>query len=720
VAQEVTVVRDGEPPAVDVVFLMPVPGEEEATVAVLLGWTDVAANPLLRPVQTLLRDVAEGEALIADETGIVVLHSDERQVGRRLAVTVSETGGLTEQTASDGTRRLVRALNVPGYPWRVQVTLPQSVVNRLALQIAARLFAVTAAVGVLVVALVYASSRRLTRPLRSMAATAESIARGNLDRSVPGLGDDEIGRLAGSFERMRKGLKSRLDEMDLLLSSSQRLASSYELDRVLPPILEGVQELTQSDLVRMVLRPDSAARPTGVVFTAGGDPGGWVTLDAAILELCRQRGRFVLENPTRARALLNLGGLTAPLEGLLALPLRSEDVFVGCLWVGYRRPHVFGADETNLLSILAGQLGVSVANARLFHQAKVEQVRLSSILEATPDGVILLDARGMVLLANPAAELVLKRTAEQARGLPASEVIAAPALQELLDRSVDAGGTGEVPLSDGRVLFASVIANPGAEPLGSGRICVLRDITHYKKLDTLKSEFVATVSHDLRTPLTLMRGYGTMLSMVGSLNDQQKDFSRKILDSVEQMGRLVDNLLDLGRIEAGVGLSLERVDPAAMVQEVVATYLPQAANKTVTVEIEVDEGMSAIDIDPTLLRQAVANLVDNAIKYTPAHGRVTVRAHQHRGLQQIVVEDTGLGVAPADLPRVFEKFYRARGVEARREKGSGLGLAIVKSIAEQHGGRVSVESRLGAGSTFTLEIPIAGSRAEATLDSGGS
>ncbi|HET7011405.1 MAG TPA: ATP-binding protein [Anaerolineales bacterium] len=720
VAQEVTVVHRGDPPTVEVIFLAPVRGESDSPAAVLLGWTDVATNPLLQPVRALLMDSPEGEALIADETGTVVLHSDERQVGRRVTVGAAATGELFEQTAPDGTRRLIQVLNVPGYPWRVQVSFPQSAVNRLTLQIAARLFAVTAAVGVLVVLLVYASSRRLTRPLRAMAQTAESIARGNLDRSVQGLGEDEIGRLAASFERMRRSLKSRLEEMDLLLSSSQRLASSYELDRALPPILEGVQNLTHSDLVRMVLVAESSGRPTGAAFSAGGDPGGWASLDAAILDLCRQRGRFVLENPARARALLDLGGLTAPLEGLLALPLRSEDVFVGCLWVGYRRPHVFSQDETSLLSILAGQLGVSVANARLFMRAKVEQLRLSAILEATPDGVILLDSRGMVLLANPAAEVVLTTTAEGASGRMAGDVVGAPALLELLDHSGDSGGTGEIPLPDGRVLFVSVIAGPGQEALGSGTICVLRDITHYKKLDTLKSEFVSTVSHDLRTPLTLMRGYGTMLSMVGSLNDQQKDFSRKILDSVEHMGRLVDNLLDLGRIEAGVGLNLERIDPGGLVRDVVGTYLPQAANKNVTVDVDVQDGMTAIDVDSTLLRQAVANLVDNAIKYTPAKGRVAVRARQSRGMQQFIVEDTGLGVAPADLPRLFEKFYRARGAEARREKGSGLGLAIVKSIAEQHGGRVSVESRLGAGSTFTLEIPVVGTKAAATLDKGAS
>jgi signal transduction histidine kinase len=256
------------------------------------------------------------------------------------------------------------------------------------------------------------------------------------------------------------------------------------------------------------------------------------------------------------------------------------------------------------------------------------------------------------------------------------------------------------------VLYASVLEVDTGGPHRGGRVCVLRDFTHYKKLDMLKSEFVATVSHDLRTPLTLMRGYGTMLSMVGPLNDQQKDFARKILDSVDQMGRLVDGLLDLGRIEAGVGLSLATVQPAAILQEIVQTYRPQAANKQVALSLDLPDTLAPIEADPTLLRQAVANLVDNAIKYTPPQGRVRISAGQTDGLQQFRVEDSGVGIAPADQPRLFEKFYRARGADTARERGSGLGLAIVKSIAEQHGGRVMVESRLGSGSVFTLEVPI--------------
>jgi two-component system phosphate regulon sensor histidine kinase PhoR len=183
------------------------------------------------------------------------------------------------------------------------------------------------------------------------------------------------------------------------------------------------------------------------------------------------------------------------------------------------------------------------------------------------------------------------------------------------------------------------------------------------------------------------------------------------------MASLVDNLLDLGRIEAGLGLSLEPVQIGRVISDVADSYRPQAVNKQITLEVEPAEDMESIEADPTLLRQAIANLVDNALKYTPQKGLVRLRASQEEGVQRIVIEDNGLGIAPTDQARLFEKFYRARRPEALKEKGAGLGLAIVKSIVEQHGGRVRVESRLGMGSTFTLELPMHPTAVDLALDS---
>jgi PAS domain S-box-containing protein len=401
---------------------------------------------------------------------------------------------------------------------------------------------------------------------------------------------------------------------------------------------------------------------------------------------------------------LNLAQVTEPLQGLAAVPLRDDQAFIGVIWLGYRRAQSLPSDSSNLLTILATQIGVSVSNARLFHRAEQERMRLGAVLEATPDAVLATDHRGRITLANPAAEAVLRGNMEDVLGKPATEWVTSHEVLELLHAGSELR-TAEVAIGAGRALFATATdIRPGGEDQG-GRVCVLWDITHFKKVDMLKSEFVSTVSHDLRAPLTLMRGYATMLSMVGAMNEQQKDFVRKIHESVEQMTQLVDNLLDLGRIEAGVGLNLEAVNIESVVQDVSGAYQAQAANKRITLSVDLAGGMRPIEADLTLLRQAVANLVDNAIKYTQAGGRVTLRARQHDGRQIISVEDTGVGIAPTDQARLFEKFYRARRSETLREKGSGLGLAIVKSVAEQHGGRVTVESRLGVGSTFTLDLP---------------
>ncbi|MEW6568709.1 MAG: ATP-binding protein [Chloroflexota bacterium] len=706
VPQEVVVNAPLPGGATYMVFLWPVLSPQSgAPVGALAGWSDLVSNPILQPVLQTLASVSEGEAFITDDRGMVLYHPLTSQVGQVYHLNAASSEGAVSEQAPDGTFRLVVASDVEGYPWRVVVTSPQRVVENLALRLATRLVGVLLVIGAALGLVVYLTSRRLTQPLRWMAAAAETMARGSLSQPVSFVGEDEIGRLASSFERMRRSLKARLEEMDLLLTASQRVAASFELQEVLPPILSGVQGLTGADAVRLVLEARSA--PTiPQAFGAGEAPPSWQGLDTQVLDLCRRRGRFILENPGRARAVLDFQALETPLEALIALPLQDEEEFIGTLWLGYRQPHAFAVDEVNLLSILAGQLGVSVANARLYLVAEQERLRLAAILAATPEAVIVTDRQGRISLANPAAEVVLRGRAESVVGQPAGDWFTSPDLLRLLTRGGIERRTAEVTLDDGRVLFAEVSDVEAAGVGSAGRLCVLRDVTHYKKLDALKSEFVATVSHDLRAPLTLMRGYATMLSMVGSLTDKQREFLGKILSSIDSMAHLVDNVLDLGRIEAGVGLKLEAVDVAAVIRDVVGAYRPQAVNKQIGLEVELADGMRPIEADAMLLRQAVANLVDNAVKFTQPGGRVKVRARQEAGKQQLSVEDSGIGIAPADQARLFEKFYRAGRPEAVRERGPGLGLAIVKSIAEQHRGRVAVESRLGAGSRFTLELPL--------------
>ena len=264
----------------------------------------------------------------------------------------------------------------------------------------------------------------------------------------------------------------------------------------------------------------------------------------------------------------------------------------------------------------------------------------------------------------------------------------------------------EVLLPDGRTYLATA-SSVMADGQRVGRVCIMRDVTHFKELDTLKSEFVSTVSHDLRSPLTLMRGYATMLDMVGDLNDQQESYVSKIVTGVENMARLVNDLLDLGRIELGVDLQVEPVPVLDVLEKVTGTLQMQANQKEIELSLELPKDLpDHIDADGALFHQAIYNLVENAIKYTSEGGQVFVRVRTVANDLVFEVQDTGIGIAAEDMARLFEKFYRGKAREARARAGTGLGLAIVRSIAERHGGRVWVESEEGKGSVFYLQIPI--------------
>lgn len=691
VPQEIHAAPDASGQGVQLVFVAPL-AHGAGSVA---GWTDLNNNPLLQPVVTRLFGYQSGEAFIVDTGGRILVHADPDRWLRPYEHSSIGDGEFGYRSSAAGGRSWVYSHPVEGFGWHIVVSTPQRVIDRLALSTTFNLFALLFVTGALLIGGVHLMSRRLTYPLRQMAATAEAIARGDLDRRVTAAGEDEIGRLAGSFERMRSSLKARLEELNLLLTTSQRMSESFDLDEALPAVLSKIRDLSGADVVRLVLNADDGELER---YSIGDGAEDWGRLDPNILQLAQQRGAFELENPARAKAVLNLEGLREPLEALVAVPVSHEAGTIGALWLGHRKPRSGSTSTAQMLSILSGQLGISLAKVALYQRVDRERNRLMTILESTPDAVIVTDADQRITLANPAAEAVLKLRAEEAIGEPIEQALLPDELISLLRAPVLTDRSIEIKVEGGRVLYASASEVPGGQ---MGRVCVLSDITQYKILDSLKSEFVSTVSHDLRGPLTLMRGYTTMISNVGAVNDQQRELQEKVLRSVDQMTKLVDDLLDLGRIETGIGLNPEPVDIPDILQDVLSNLRPQALNKQVALEVDIDPDMHSMQADPMLLRQAIANLVDNAIKYTESGGTVRLHAEQVDGRQIIQVEDTGVGIAPADQPRLFEKFFRVG-----EAKGSGLGLAIVKSIVEQHHGRVSVDSRLGIGSKFTIALPM--------------
>ena len=336
-------------------------------------------------------------------------------------------------------------------------------------------------------------------------------------------------------------------------------------------------------------------------------------------------------------------------------------------------------------------------------QRRVDELqKLDTILEHIEDGVIILDNQLHLLLINAAARRAFGIWQDDnVGGRPIKNVLPHPDLQALLNKDPKTiTDHHEIAFDDGRVLSAQYAPIPGI-----GIAITMQEITYLKQVDRLKNEFVNTISHDLRSPLTAILGYVDLLDRVGPVNDQQRGFIQRVQVSVESITALVNDLLELGRIEAGFDSQNEVVPLDSILRYSLENANGQISEKRQNLHLEIPMDIPAMRGNPIRLRQMLDNLVGNAIKYTPEDGTITVEM-EGQGDQIILrITDNGPGIPPADQPHIFEKFYRASNVP-KGLGGSGLGLAIVKSIVDSHQGRVWVESLQGHGSTFTVVLPV--------------
>jgi signal transduction histidine kinase/HAMP domain-containing protein len=676
----------------------------------LIGRTTIEANPLTLPLIKSLDNMGslDGSGMLVDDTNHIIYNSDETHA---LTIYEGQMGPepfFYDNTAPDGTRQLVYYHPVIGRPWAIVLTVPAQRAQQLALNIATPLASMIVVLAIVALVSLRLGLRVVTGSLKGLAAEANRIAQGNLDHPLLVTGEDEVAQLRRAFEQMRIGLQSRLEEINRLLQVSQGVASSLEMQDAVKPVLEAILS-TGANSVRVVLSP--LILPDTYVelpsrFALGPSQDTYAHLDDQILDLAQSQEKIVLPNLTRSRELMLDPNKSQPLA-LLAVALRHENRYYGVVWAGYEQPRKFSDSDVRFITTLAGQAALAVANAHLYLNVEASRRQLEAIINSSPDPVIVTDHRNRLLLANHAATSALRQDVDDTKsGMETEKVIKLRPLLSLLQSTTSEKQSTEIVLPDSRTYLAT--ASPVmVEGRQIGRVCIMRDVTHFKELDTMKSEFVATVSHDLRSPLTLMRGYATMLDTVGELNEQQQGYVKKIVTGVENMSRLVNNLLDLGRIEFGVGLQVENVPVLDIIERVTGALQLQASQKNIHLLVELPKDMPhAVEADQSLLHQAVYNLVENAIKYTPATGQVKIRTVSQPDFLIFAIEDSGIGIPPEDIPHLFEKFYRGKQREARAQPGSGLGLAIVFSIAENHRGRVWVESVVGKGSTFYLQIPL--------------
>lgn len=387
----------------------------------------------------------------------------------------------------------------------------------------------------------------------------------------------------------------------------------------------------------------------------------------------------------------------------MSVPVMREDRVIAVISVESKRLNGVSEEHQDFVEKLAARAGVAIDNARLFTEAVREREKLSYILANIADVVIVVGLEETLMLINHSAVAALRLYPDvDYVGMPIAEVLDGSQLLEVFHHASaqTQNMIEEVKLPNERTYYTHL--SPHRE---IGWIVVMHDITPLKETEQLKNELVSTVSHDLKQPLTVMNGYLEMLQMHQKLEPRTEGYVKMIVRAVQTMWDLIDDLMMMAKIEAGIRLELRPVSAHTVVEECIDQIRSIADGKAMELKNDIKPDLPQIKGDPKRLSQVFANLIGNAVKYTPPEGHVRVWAEKRDHALMIVIQDDGLGISPEDQARIFDRFYRVRRAETESIEGTGLGLAIVKRLVEAHRGQIGLESHLGEGSTFYVTLP---------------
>lgn len=367
-----------------------------------------------------------------------------------------------------------------------------------------------------------------------------------------------------------------------------------------------------------------------------------------------------------------------------------------------------GPDEVGELALALS--GMSQTLKEKVRELAESKGRLEVVLANMESGVILVDRAGRINLVNRAARELLGVQERDAFGKSHVEIVKSYTLSQLIDQVLCTGkpGRGEISLIFPCERTLEVYSAPifGDRQESRGVVVVLHDISEIRRLERVRAEFVANVSHELKTPVTAVKGFAETL-LAGALYNYRaaEEFVNIINEEAGRLSRLIHDLLELSKIESKeVKMQIETLELGSEVKRIVNKIMPQLQKKELGLGIDVPHKGIVVQADRDRLEQVLINLLDNSLKYTPREGRVEVSIKERSDEVVVAVKDTGIGIPGEDLPRIFERFYRVDKARSRKLGGTGLGLAIVRHIVEAHGGRVWVESEVGKGSTFYFSL----------------
>jgi len=402
----------------------------------------------------------------------------------------------------------------------------------------------------------------------------------------------------------------------------------------------------------------------------------------------------------------------------LTQPLREVTAVARRLAAGDESARVLPRSQGEFSDLVRAFNDLSEQRRRRIDELAQDNRRFAAVLDQMADGVLITNHLGQVTLLNPAAARLLHTSAAEALGRSFAAVVRHHALIELWQRSRERRGEQVEAVEMGPELFLQAVITPFRREATAGAIILLQDLTQVRRLQVMRRDFISNLSHELRSPLAALQLLVETLQD-GALDDPPaaERFLFQAEAEVNTMTQMVEELTELSQIESGqVRLRLAPVAVSELIDGPLERLRPQAEAVGLTVSVELPPGLPPALADAERIRQVVANLLHNAIKFTPAGGQIAITAEARprngetdAATSEVVIEvrDTGAGIAKVDLPRVFERFYKSDRARTRGRGGTGLGLAIARHIVEAHGGRIWVKSKEGKGSRFFFSLPAA-------------
>jgi PAS domain S-box-containing protein len=509
----------------------------------------------------------------------------------------------------------------------------------------------------------------------------------------------------------------RVQQREYLLEISRALTSQLSLPEVLRHILEAAAKMLggQAGLIalrdegdRFAVRASYGIQPALLHFFGplltdipSGDPEGF-----AIPELDR-----------KMQMVAHAAGLG--LHQVVALPMVVGSELMGVAYIFRAYGTHFTHDERRLLQSFADQAAIAVHNARLYEAVAREKRRLDAILQYSADGVMILDANRTITTFNRALARMTGWTPAEAIGQPHDAVVKwarrepgmTLAEAEAGGWPLDGGSTlyaeGDLTQPDGTTISVGITYAPLLDREGRlvNIIANVRDITKFREAEEAKSTFVSIISHELKTPVSLIKGYASTLRRDDASWDEAtvQDALTVIEEEADKLSELIENLLEATRLQSGLmRLALGEVALDRLAERLVDRFAAQSDH---TFVVEFPDNFPVITGDQERLRQVLSNLISNAVKYSPGGGQIAVRGEVLPDGVRVSVSDQGVGIPPDELERIFERFYRVDDALTRTTQGTGLGLFIARSVIEAHGGRIWAESTPGQGSTFIFTLP---------------